>query len=132
MRLPTRRVTCDTGGMQNISSSRKHLVDFRLEVYASFTFRAAALFELVDALLLAGRYAYGSQIAITASCDSAMPPRIFNPASTVDQRAGDTVKLVGCRSQAAFCETVAAAPVDAAAGRKFQRGTRKPRAANAA
>jgi DDE superfamily endonuclease len=38
--------------MQNINSSHKRLVDFRLEVYASFTFRAAALFEVLDALLL--------------------------------------------------------------------------------
>jgi len=38
--------------MQNVTVSRKRLVDFRLEVYASFTFRADALFELVDALLL--------------------------------------------------------------------------------
>jgi hypothetical protein len=38
--------------MQNINSSRNRLVDFRLEVYASCTFRADALFELVEALLL--------------------------------------------------------------------------------
>jgi hypothetical protein len=38
--------------MENNTSSRQRLVDFRLEVYASFTFRADALFELVDALLL--------------------------------------------------------------------------------
>ncbi len=39
--------------MQNNISSRQRLVDFRLQVYASFTLRADALFELVDALLLA-------------------------------------------------------------------------------
>ncbi len=38
--------------MENRTSSRQRLVDFRLEVYASFTFRAAALFEVLDALLL--------------------------------------------------------------------------------
>lgn len=38
--------------MANITASLKRLVDFRLEVYASFTFRADALFELVEALLL--------------------------------------------------------------------------------
>jgi len=38
--------------MENNTPSRHHLVDFRLQVYASFTFRADALFELVDALLL--------------------------------------------------------------------------------
>lgn len=38
--------------MQNNTSSRQHLVDFRLDVYASFTFRADALFELLDALLV--------------------------------------------------------------------------------
>ena len=38
--------------MQSNTSSRQRLVDFRLEVYASFTLRADALFELVDALLL--------------------------------------------------------------------------------
>src|SRR6266849_10582387 len=38
--------------MENNTPSRQRLVDFRLEVYASFTFRAAALFEVVDALLL--------------------------------------------------------------------------------
>jgi hypothetical protein len=36
--------------MQNVTTSRKRLVDFRLEVDASFTWRADALFELVDAL----------------------------------------------------------------------------------
>ncbi len=39
--------------MENNTSSRQPLVDFRLQVYASFTVRADALFELVDALLLA-------------------------------------------------------------------------------
>jgi hypothetical protein len=39
--------------MQNNISSRQRLVDFRLEVYASFTLRADALFEVVDALLVA-------------------------------------------------------------------------------
>src|SRR5712692_535418 len=38
--------------MKNVTTSRHRLVDFRLGVYASFTFRADALFELVDALLL--------------------------------------------------------------------------------
>jgi Transposase DDE domain len=38
--------------MQNNTASRQRLVDFRLEVYASFTLRASALFELVDALVL--------------------------------------------------------------------------------
>src|SRR5712692_10149958 len=38
--------------MKNVTTSRHRLVDFRLQVYASFTFRADALFELVDALLL--------------------------------------------------------------------------------
>ena len=38
--------------MENITSSRQRLVDVRLHVYASFPFRADALFELVDALLL--------------------------------------------------------------------------------
>jgi hypothetical protein len=38
--------------MSDITASLKRLVDFRLEVYASFTFRADALFELVEALLL--------------------------------------------------------------------------------
>jgi len=38
--------------MENNTPSRQRLVDFRLQVYASFTFRADALFELVDALLL--------------------------------------------------------------------------------
>jgi hypothetical protein len=37
--------------MENNTNSRQRLVDFRLEVYASFTLRADALFELVDALL---------------------------------------------------------------------------------
>jgi hypothetical protein len=51
-RLPTRRSGCETGRMQDNTSSRRHLVDFRLQVYASFSFRADALFELVEALLL--------------------------------------------------------------------------------
>jgi hypothetical protein len=38
--------------MENNISSRQRLVDFRLQVYASVTFRADAVFELVDALLL--------------------------------------------------------------------------------
>ncbi len=38
--------------MCEIAVSLKRLVDFRLGVYASFTFRADALFELVEALLL--------------------------------------------------------------------------------
>ncbi len=38
--------------MQNNTSSRQRLVDFRFQVYASFTFRADALFELIEALLL--------------------------------------------------------------------------------
>ena len=38
--------------MAEIAVSLKRLVDFRLGVYASFTFRADALFELVEALLL--------------------------------------------------------------------------------
>ena len=38
--------------MQNVTVALKHLVDFRIGVYASFTFRRDALFELVDALLL--------------------------------------------------------------------------------
>jgi hypothetical protein len=38
--------------MPEFSVSLKRLVDFRLGVYASFTFRADALFEVVDALLL--------------------------------------------------------------------------------
>jgi len=38
--------------METNTISRQRLVDFRLQVYASFTFRADALFELVDALLL--------------------------------------------------------------------------------
>src|SRR5712692_7341080 len=37
--------------MQNNTTSRNRLVEFRLQVYASFTFRADALFELVDGLL---------------------------------------------------------------------------------
>jgi hypothetical protein len=49
--LPTRRSVCETGRMENNTNSRQRLVDFRLEVYASFTLRADALFELVDALL---------------------------------------------------------------------------------
>jgi hypothetical protein len=38
--------------MAEITVSLKRLVDFRLGVYASFTFRADVLFELVEALLL--------------------------------------------------------------------------------
>ena len=38
--------------METDTISRKRLVDFRLQVYVSFTLRADALFELVDALLL--------------------------------------------------------------------------------
>lgn len=38
--------------MAEIAVSLKHLVDFRLGVYASFTLRADALFELVESLLL--------------------------------------------------------------------------------
>jgi hypothetical protein len=38
--------------MVNITVSLKRLVDFRLDVYASLTFRPDALFELVEALLL--------------------------------------------------------------------------------
>ena len=38
--------------MAEIKVSLKRLVDFRLGVYASFTFRADTLFELVEALLL--------------------------------------------------------------------------------
>lgn len=38
--------------MDNNTRSRQRLVDFRLQVYASFTLRADALFELLDALLL--------------------------------------------------------------------------------
>lgn len=38
--------------MQDVTVALKRLVDFRVEVYASFTFRADALFELVEALLL--------------------------------------------------------------------------------
>ena len=38
--------------MQDNVSSRQRLMDFRRQVYASFTFRADALFELVDALLV--------------------------------------------------------------------------------
>jgi hypothetical protein len=38
--------------MDNNTDARQRLVDFRLQVYASFTFRAAALFELIDALLV--------------------------------------------------------------------------------
>ena len=38
--------------MQSNTSSRQRLVDFRLEVYASFTLRPDALFEVFDALLL--------------------------------------------------------------------------------
>ena len=38
--------------MQNNTNPHRRLVDFRLEVYASFTVRADALFELFDALLL--------------------------------------------------------------------------------
>src|SRR5258708_21608646 len=38
--------------MSDHTASLKRLVDFRVGVYASFTFRADALFELVDALLL--------------------------------------------------------------------------------
>ncbi len=37
--------------MENNTTSRNRLVEFRLQVYASFTFRADALFELVDGLL---------------------------------------------------------------------------------
>ena len=51
--LPTRQDECDTDGMHDITVASKRLVDFRLDVEASFTFRASALFELVDALLLA-------------------------------------------------------------------------------
>jgi hypothetical protein len=50
--LPTRQSECDTDGMQDVTIALKRLVDFRLGVYASFTFRDDALFELVDALLL--------------------------------------------------------------------------------
>jgi hypothetical protein len=39
--------------MQNFTKSLARLVDFRLQVYVSFSFRADALFELLDALLLA-------------------------------------------------------------------------------
>jgi hypothetical protein len=45
-------VECETGGMAEITVSLKRLVDFRLGVYASFSFRRDALFELVEALLL--------------------------------------------------------------------------------
>jgi hypothetical protein len=38
--------------MDTNTISRQRLVDFRLQVYASFSFRADALFELVEALLL--------------------------------------------------------------------------------
>ena len=38
--------------MQNLTMALKRLVDFRLEVYASFSFRADALFEVVEALLM--------------------------------------------------------------------------------
>ena len=38
--------------MENNTLSRQRLVDFRFQVYASFTFRVDALFELIDALLL--------------------------------------------------------------------------------
>lgn len=38
--------------MQDNTLSHQRLVDFRLQVYASFTVRADALFELVEALLL--------------------------------------------------------------------------------
>jgi hypothetical protein len=38
--------------MQSNTSSRQRLVDFRLEVYASFTLRPDALFEVFDARLL--------------------------------------------------------------------------------
>jgi hypothetical protein len=38
--------------VQDNTLSRQRLVDFRLQVYASFTLRADALFELVEALLL--------------------------------------------------------------------------------
>jgi hypothetical protein len=38
--------------MQDVTIALRRLVDFRVGVYASFTFRADALFELVDALLL--------------------------------------------------------------------------------
>lgn len=38
--------------MQDNTVSRQRLVDFRLEVYASFTVRADALFELIEALLV--------------------------------------------------------------------------------
>jgi hypothetical protein len=38
--------------MHDVTIALRRLVDFRLGVYASFTFRADVLFELVDALLL--------------------------------------------------------------------------------
>ena len=38
--------------MHDVTIALRRLVDFRVGVYASFTFRADALFELVDALLL--------------------------------------------------------------------------------
>jgi Transposase DDE domain len=39
--------------MKDVTIALKRLMDFRLEVYASFTFRGDALFELVDALVVA-------------------------------------------------------------------------------
>jgi hypothetical protein len=45
-------LACDTDGMEDVKVARQRPMDFRLQVYASFTFRADALRELLDALLL--------------------------------------------------------------------------------
>lgn len=38
--------------MINLNLSFQHLLTFRLQIHASFTFRADTLFELIEAILL--------------------------------------------------------------------------------
>jgi DDE family transposase len=87
--------------MESDTISRNRLVDFRVEVYASFTLRADALFELIEALLVSPILRSAVEVS-----QSALFRRRF--ASVYDALTAGTIDLVLLRQA-----LVAAEPQDA-------------------